>query len=62
MRRSLPFILIPACFATLFLGCYAPVLFGDRQFAYRDACPVLLPALSAGAGGVERRAMAALGA
>src|SRR5690348_4281415 len=37
MRRSLTFILISACFATPFVACYAPVLFGDRQFGYRDS-------------------------
>jgi hypothetical protein len=37
MRRFLTFILISACFATSFLACYAPVLFGDRQFGYRDS-------------------------
>jgi hypothetical protein len=30
-------ILIFVCFATLFLLCYAPVFFGDRQFGFRDA-------------------------
>jgi hypothetical protein len=33
----IPWILILACFATLFLACYAPALFGDRQFGYRDS-------------------------
>jgi hypothetical protein len=43
MRRFLPFILIPACFATLFLSCYASALFGDRQFGYRDAAQYYYP-------------------
>ena len=43
MRRYFPIILIPACFATVFLCCYAPVFFGDRQFAYRDACQYYYP-------------------
>ncbi len=50
MRRYSVCLFAIACFATLFLTCYAPVLFGDRQFGYRDAAPLLLPALSAGAG------------
>ncbi len=37
MRRDFAFFLILACFATLFLSCYAPALLGDRQFGYRDA-------------------------
>jgi hypothetical protein len=37
MHRYLPFLLILVCFATLFLCCYAPALFDDRQFGYRDA-------------------------
>ena len=36
-------LLILACFATLFLVCYAPVLFGDRQFGYRDAAQYYYP-------------------
>ena len=43
MRRLFPLILIPACFATLFLTCYAPALFGDRQFGYRDAAHYYYP-------------------
>ena len=43
MRRCFPFILILACFATLFLSCYAPALFGDRQFGYRDAAQYYYP-------------------
>ena len=37
MRLACIFILIFACFSALFLGCYAPALFLDRQFGYRDA-------------------------
>ena len=37
MHRALTFILIFICFIGLFLSCYAPVLFFDRQFGYRDA-------------------------
>jgi hypothetical protein len=43
MRRFLPSILIMACFATLFLSSYAPALFGDRQFGYRDAAQYYYP-------------------
>src|SRR5437763_16366241 len=43
MRRLFPVILIAACFATLFLTCYAPALFGDRQFGYRDAVHYYYP-------------------
>ena len=42
-RNSLRFFQIPACFATLFLSCYAAVLFGDRQFGYRDAAQYYYP-------------------
>src|SRR6478736_7279215 len=37
MRHFLTFILVLACFAALFLVCYAPVFFQDRQFGFRDA-------------------------
>jgi hypothetical protein len=37
MRNRLTLILIAACFGALFLTCYAPALFRDEQFAYRDA-------------------------
>ena len=30
-------LVILSCFGALFLACYAPALFRDRQFAYRDA-------------------------
>jgi hypothetical protein len=43
MRRYVTFILMLACFVTLFLSCYAPALFGDRQFAYRDATQYYYP-------------------
>ena len=37
MRPRLSLILILACFGALFLDCYAPALFRDRQITYRDA-------------------------
>jgi Bacterial membrane protein YfhO len=37
MRQGLASVMILSCFGALFLVCYAPALFGDRQFAYRDA-------------------------
>ena len=37
MRDRSTWILILSCFGTLFLICYAPALFRDHQFAYRDA-------------------------
>ncbi len=37
MRHSLIILLVFACFAALFLGCYFPVFFQDRQFGFRDA-------------------------
>jgi hypothetical protein len=43
MRRFLPLLLIMACFAALFLSCYAPALVGDRQFGYRDAAHYYYP-------------------
>jgi hypothetical protein len=36
MRNIFTFILSLICFAALFLCCYAPVFFADRQFGYRD--------------------------
>ena len=42
----LPFLLIAACFGTLFLSCYGPVLFGDRQFGYRDARSTITRSIS----------------
>ena len=43
MIRSLKILVVSACFAALFLTCYAPVLFGDRQFGYRDAAHYYYP-------------------
>ena len=43
MRRYSTFVLILACFATLFLCCYAPTLFDNRQFGYRDAAQYYYP-------------------
>ena len=37
MRHRLTLILILSCFGSLFLTCYAPTLFQDHQFAYRDS-------------------------
>jgi hypothetical protein len=37
MRPRLNLVLIVSCFGALFLICYAPALFRDHQFAYRDA-------------------------
>jgi hypothetical protein len=37
MRQVLTLALVLACVGALFLACYAPALFLDRQFAYRDA-------------------------
>ena len=35
--KNLSAIVILVCFTSLFLLCYAPALFQDRQFGYRDA-------------------------
>ncbi len=43
MRRVFTFILIITCFGALFLGCYAPALFLDRQFGYRDSAHYYYP-------------------
>ncbi len=43
MPGPITFLLILACFSTLFLSCYAPALFGDRQFGYRDAAHYYYP-------------------
>jgi hypothetical protein len=43
MRHGFTIILIVACFGALFLICYAPVLFLDRQFGYRDAAHYYYP-------------------
>ncbi len=43
MRPIIKYILIIACFVALFLICYAPVLFLDRQFGFRDAAHYYYP-------------------
>lgn len=43
MQRKFLGFLIAACFAALFLACYAPVLFQNRQFGYRDAAHYYYP-------------------
>ncbi len=43
MRHFAPVLFIPACFVTVFLSCYAPVFFGDRQFGYRDGAHYYYP-------------------
>ena len=43
MRRSFAFFMILGSFSTLFLICYAPTLFRDRQFGYRDAADYYYP-------------------
>jgi len=43
MRRLSAVILILGCFSTLFLSCYGPVLFQNRQFAYRDSAHYYYP-------------------
>src|SRR5579883_689657 len=43
VRHLAPVLLILACFATVFLSCYAPILFGDRQFGYRDGAHYYYP-------------------
>src|SRR5580704_17210408 len=40
-RRSI--ILVLSGFGTLFLACYSPVLFRDRQFGFRDAAHYYYP-------------------
>ena len=37
MRRGLTLGLVLSCFGALFLICYAPAIFMDQQFGYRDA-------------------------
>jgi hypothetical protein len=37
MRGALVLVMIVGSFSALFLICYAPTLFRDRQFGYRDA-------------------------
>jgi hypothetical protein len=41
--RFPPLLVILVCFAALFLICYAPVFFQDRQFGYRDAAHYYYP-------------------
>jgi hypothetical protein len=43
MRHFLTFTLVLACFAALFLACYAPVFVQDRQFGFRDAAYYYYP-------------------
>ena len=43
MRQPVTLLLILACFASVFLTCYAPVLFGGRQFGYRDGAHYYYP-------------------
>jgi hypothetical protein len=43
MRDLSVVIVIVGCFAALFLGCYTPALFHDRQFAYRDSAHYYYP-------------------
>lgn len=43
MRPSVLWTVIFACFASLLLACYAPVLFQGRQFGYRDAAHYYYP-------------------
>ncbi len=43
MRHYLLIFLVFACFAGLFLGCYWPVFFSDRQFGFRDAAHFYYP-------------------
>jgi hypothetical protein len=43
MRSFISVGLILVCFSALFLLCYAPALFFDRQFGYRDAVQFYYP-------------------
>ena len=43
MRRSSTLLFILACFAALFLACYARALSPDRQFGYRDVVHYYYP-------------------
>ena len=43
MQRRVLWAVIFACFVSLFLACYAPVLFKHRQFGYRDAAHYYYP-------------------
>lgn len=43
MRRLSHDLLIPACLIALLLACFGGVLFGNRQFGYRDAAHYYYP-------------------
>jgi hypothetical protein len=43
MRHLFTLLLILTCFAALFLICYAPTLFLDRQFGFRDSAHYYYP-------------------
>ena len=43
MQRALLLFLIFICFVALLLTCYAPALFLDRQFGYRDSAHYYYP-------------------
>jgi hypothetical protein len=43
MRNLLTLLLILTCFAALFLICFAPTLFLDRQFGFRDSAHYYYP-------------------
>ncbi len=43
MSHRWPFIPVLACFAALFLACYASVLFQGQQFGFRDAAHYYYP-------------------
>jgi hypothetical protein len=43
MRRGFTSTVILSCFGALFLICYAPALFMDRQFAFRDGSNYYYP-------------------
>ena len=43
MRHLFTLLLILTCFMALFLICYAPALFLDRQFGFRDAAHYYYP-------------------
>ena len=43
MRHLFTFVLILTCFGALFLTCYAPALFLDRQFGFRDSAHYYYP-------------------
>ena len=43
MRLAGKFLVVTACFSTLFLMCYGRALFADRQFGYRDSAQYYYP-------------------